>query len=111
MSDEALVLIAEALVAMAEGQERASRALAEGQERASREMTAAIERFEEAVRAMPAPVVNMPAPVVNVPAPVVNVESARAMAPAVQDVRIVGLPPLKARIKTNRDGTKSITEE
>jgi HK97 family phage portal protein len=64
------------------------------------------------------PVVNVPAPVVNIapadvrvmvpsgPAPVVNVTAA-----PVQDVRIVGLPQLKAKVKRDKAGRIESIEE
>ncbi len=69
----------------------------------------------DAIRAMPAPVVNVtvPEPVVTVaPAVVqVDVQPAPVTVPKVQDIRITGLPPLRARVNRGSDGRiKSIEE-
>jgi hypothetical protein len=52
----------------------------------------------------PAPVINNHVRVLPAEAPVVNV-------PAVQDIRIVALPPVRATARKNRDGSTTISEE
>ncbi len=91
--DSVLLIVAEAVVSLAEAQRAATIA-----------MTGLVRELREAMEAMPAPVVNVPAPEVRVAAPVINV-------PAVQDVRIVGLPPMNARVKRDRAGRiEAVTE-
>lgn len=92
--DSVLLIVAEAVVSLAEAQRAATIA-----------MTGLVRELREAMESMPAPVVNLPAPEVRVAAPVINV-------PAVQDVRIVGLPPMNARVKRDRSGRiEAITED
>ena len=88
-----LLIVADAMVTLAEAQRAATLA-----------MTGLVRELREAMEAMPAPVVNVSVPETRVAAPVVNV-------PAVQDVRIVGLPPMNARVKRDRAGRiEAVTE-
>ena len=90
MRDESVLTLADAVVALAEEQRRAN----DEQRRANAEMS-------EAIRALAAHVAALPAPVVNV----------TTDAPVVQDVRIVGLPPMNARVRRDRAGRIESIEE
>lgn len=100
IAEDPVTLLAESVVTMIEDQRRQN-------ERVIAEMRALV----EAVRSLPAPVVNVSAPDVVVPAPEVHVEAARAIVPAIQDIRIVGLPPMKARVRRDPMGQISSIEE
>ena len=88
MTDEesALLIVAEAVVSLAEAQRAATVA-----------MTGLVEELR-AARAIPAPEVRVAAPIVNIP--------------AVQHVVIDALPPMRARVKRDRSGRiETITED
>lgn len=100
--DDPVLLLAEAVVEMV----RASRAASEANLAAMRDMV-------DAVRSIPGPVVNVAAPEVNVAPPVIEnrIAPAAVNVPHTQDIRIVGLPRLDAKVRRDRQGRIDGIEE
>lgn len=117
MIEDPVLLLTRAVVQMVKTQQAANeaaerRAVAQDQELAAMraDHQKAMDAIADAIRSMPPAVVtvNAPEPIV-IPAPEVHVEAARVLAPTVQDIRIVGMPPMNARVRKNPDGSTTVT--
>ena len=119
MIEDPVLLLTRSVVQLVKAQQAANdaaerRAAAQEQEMAAMraDHQRAMADIADAIRTLPPAVVTVTAPdPIVIPAAEVTVEAARALPPTVQDIRIVSLPPMKARVKRDPAGRiDTITE-